>query len=310
MKSLKSFVLPMAMIIGGAFYEFFDKMAVAIPYFIFTMLLLTFAKLSPRDVRPHRLHVWLLLIQLLGGAVVYAALFWIHPAIGEGAFACVFAPTAMAAAVITGMLGGSVAFLTTYVFLSSIATALTAPFFFSFIGVQVDMPFMESFLTVCGKVMPLLVLPLVMAWFFRFCIPPMHRMVLKIGSVTFYLWAVALTSITGRTVKYIVSQENPEIWVEVAMAGIGLVICLAQFKGGKYLGSLYGERIAAGQAMGQKNTILAIWLSQLYLNPIASIAPASYVLWQNIVNSYQLYRKNKREKESLQKTFAEVEKKN
>lgn len=310
MKSLKSFVLPMAMIIGGAFYEFFDKMAVAIPYFIFTMLLLTFAKLSPRDVRPHRLHVWLLLIQLLGGAVVYAALFWIHSAIGEGAFACVFAPTAMAAAVITGMLGGSVAFLTTYVFLSSIATALTAPFFFSFIGVQVDMPFMESFLTVCGKVMPLLVLPLVIAWFFRFCIPPMHRMVLKIGSVTFYLWAVALTSITGRTVKYIVSQENPEIWVEVAMAGIGLVICLAQFKGGKYLGSLYGERIAAGQAMGQKNTILAIWLSQLYLNPIASIAPASYVLWQNIVNSYQLYRKNKREKESLQKTFAEVEKKN
>ena len=172
------------------------------------------------------------------------------------------------------------------------------------------MPFMDSFLTVCGKVIPLLVLPLVLAWFLRFCIPVLHRAVLKVGSVTFYLWAVALTSITGRTVNYIVNQENPEIWVEIAMAVVGLVICLAQFKTGKYLGSLYGERIASGQAMGQKNTILAIWLSQIYLNPIASIAPASYVLWQNIVNSYQLYRKNSREKQSLKKTFAEVEKKN
>jgi len=46
--------------------------------------------------------------------------------------------------------------------------------------------------------------------------------------------------------------------------------------------------------LGQKNTILAIWMAQMYLNPISSIAPGAYVLWQNIINSYQvwLHRKN------------------
>ena len=32
-----------------------------------------------------------------------------------------------------------------------------------------------------------------------------------------------------------------------------------------------------------------------YLIPLSSLAAGSYVLWQNIFNSWQLYRKNKRE---------------
>ena len=53
--------------------------------------------------------------------------------------------------------------------------------------------------------------------------------------------------------------------------------------------------------MGQKNTILAIWMSQAYLNPIASVGPASYVLWQNIINSYQIALKNHRDKRAKTK---------
>ena len=45
--------------------------------------------------------------------------------------------------------------------------------------------------------------------------------------------------------------------------------------------------------MGQKNTILAIWMAQNYLDPLCSIAPAAYVLWQNIINSIQLWKKGK-----------------
>ena len=47
--------------------------------------------------------------------------------------------------------------------------------------------------------------------------------------------------------------------------------------------------------MGQKNTILAIWMAQTYLNPLSSIVPAAYVLWQNLINSYQLWRKQRRQ---------------
>ncbi|MGL5317864.1 MAG: transporter, partial [Bacteroidales bacterium] len=53
------------------------------------------------------------------------------------------------------------------------------------------------------------------------------------------------------------------------------------------------EVIACGQSLGQKNTILAIWLTHTYINPMVAIAPASYVLWQNCINSYQLWKKRR-----------------
>jgi len=59
---------------------------------------------------------------------------------------------------------------------------------------------------------------------------------------------------------------------------------------GRMIGAKYGERIAAGQALGQKNTIFAIWMAQTYLSPLVSIAPAAYVLWQNTINSYQIWK--------------------
>ena len=33
-----------------------------------------------------------------------------------------------------------------------------------------------------------------------------------------------------------------------------------------------------GQALGQKNTVLAIWMAVTYLNPLSSVGPGSYCL--------------------------------
>ena len=43
----------------------------------------------------------------------------------------------------------------------------------------------------------------------------------------------------------------------------------------------------------QKNTILAIWMAYTFLDPVSAIAPGSYVLWQNTVNSWHLWRKRR-----------------
>ena len=80
------------------------------------------------------------------------------------------------------------------------------------------------------------------------------------------------------------------IWTEVLLAIVALVICLVQFALGHWLGRRYGDESAGGQALGQKNTVLAIWLAQSFLNPLACIAPTAYVVWQNLVNSYQIYK--------------------
>ena len=52
--------------------------------------------------------------------------------------------------------------------------------------------------------------------------------------------------------------------------------------------------------LSRKNTVLAIWMAYTYLNPLSSVGPGSYVLWQNLINSWQLWKKRKREEEEAQ----------
>jgi BASS family bile acid:Na+ symporter len=47
--------------------------------------------------------------------------------------------------------------------------------------------------------------------------------------------------------------------------------------------------ITAGQAFGQKNTSLGVWMANTYLDPMASLGAAAYIIWQNIFNSVQLF---------------------
>lgn len=91
-------------------------------------------------------------------------------------------------------------------------------------------------------------------------------------------------------------QKNTTYTLEITIAGVALIICLLQFWFGRRIGNKYNRTVTGGQGLGQKNTILAIWLTQTYLSPVASIGPGAYVIWQNIVNSYQLWRKEHHEK--------------
>ena len=52
---------------------------------------------------------------------------------------------------------------------------------------------------------------------------------------------------------------------------------------------------ASNEALGQKNTILAIWVAHTYLTPITAVGAGSYVVWQNVINSWQLWRERKRQ---------------
>ena len=80
------------------------------------------------------------------------------------------------------------------------------------------------------------------------------------------------------------------------MSGIAVVThvaCLLQFSFGKWIGSHYGKRMEAGQALGQKNTVFIIWLGYTFLSPITAAAGGFYSVWHNLVNSWQLYKKRK-----------------
>ena len=292
LKFLKNWTLPIAMLLGGIGYPLFIRLSFLTPALIFTMLLLTFCKVSPRDLRPKPLHLWLLLIQIFGAIAVYLLLFRFNKIVAEGAMVCIICPTATAAAVITSKLGGSAASLTTYTLIGNIGAAVAVPVLFPLIEVHAEISFLDSFLLILSKVFPLLLFPFFLAWFLRLFMPRVHHFLLGFHDLAFYLWGVALAIVSGQTVRSLVNSDAP-VSVEILIALAGLITCCLQFFLGKRIGGHYNDRISGGQALGQKNTVLAIWMAYKYLNPLSSVGPGSYVLWQNLINSWQLWKKRK-----------------
>lgn len=292
-KKIKPYMMPLAMLTGAVFYPYASLLSGCTPYLIALMLFITYCNISLKDIKFSRLHIWLLLIQIAGSATVYLILSPLHHIVAEGAMICILAPTATSAVVITNMLGGNSSSLTAYSLLSNISIAFIAPFFFAYIGDHAEAPFIESLLLISQRVFLLLLLPFIVAAALDKFLPRVHYEIKRKQGVSFYLWSVALIIITGKTVKFIADQNNPNTLVEVGIAILALIICISQFVIGRKLGRKYNDTIAGGQGLGQKNTILAIWMAQTYLNPISSIAPGAYVLWQNIVNSYQVWRNRK-----------------
>jgi len=82
---------------------------------------------------------------------------------------------------------------------------------------------------------------------------------------------------------------------------IGFIITLLQFAIGKYFGQKEKQRISAGQGLGQKNTVFAIWIAIMFLSPVSAIVPSSYLLWQNLVNAVQMRIRAKDIKERREK---------
>ena len=299
LKFLKNWALPIAMLVGALGYQFFSLLAPLSPALIFVMLLFTFIKVSPHELRFERLHFWLILIQLIGSILIYVSIAAFNPIVGEGAMICMLAPSATSAAVITGMLGGSVSSLTAYTLLSNVVVAMAAPVIFSLMGTNSSLPFFTSFFYICKQVMPLLIFPFILAWIIQSKLPGIYSKMLSMPMASFYLWTVALAVAVGKTVAFLINQENPNFTNEILIAVFALVVCCLQFFIGKNIGGHYKNRISGGQALGQKNTILAIWMAQVYLGPVASVGPASYILWQNTINSWQLWKKRKKDEAAL-----------
>ena len=94
----------------------------------------------------------------------------------------------------------------------------------------------------------------------------------------------------GRTTVFIIDTKDADPMVEIELALVALVLSIAQFRAGHYLGRYTGDVVATTQSVGQKNTVFAVWLSLNFLNPIASIAPTAYIVWQNLITSWQMWK--------------------
>ncbi len=312
---IKDWTLPVSMGIGAAAYLLFaftpqldaagtqmaPFFAAILPLFMFLVLFVTFCKVDFRKLHPVAWHAWVALFQLLFIGVLMAFLLiplsTIHYSpstkiLLEALLMCVISPCATAAAVVTQKLGGSLEQMTTYTFLSNLLTALLVPICFPLIEKSADITFLTAFLKILHEVFLVLVMPMLLAYIVKHYLQRLHRKIIAIRDLSYYLWACSLMIVTGTTVRNIVHAEA-SVWLLTAIALLGLIICIVQFAVGRFIGHYFDHTQEAGQALGQKNTAFAIWLSSVYLNPLSSVGPGCYILWQNIVNSIEIWKHDK-----------------
>lgn len=306
-KILKDWALIIAMLAGIIAFLVLDAMhlpadirkllvsAVHIiqPLLIFSMLFLTFCKISFAELRLSGWHLWLILFQ---GGIFLAIAFLLMgmPSGGlriilEGAMLCLICPTATAGAVITRKLGGNAASITTYTILINILTALLVPALVPLVHPAAGVSFLSAGMQIMAKVFPLLLLPLLAAFLVRRFLPRLQSRLAEKQEWSFYLWIVALALALSVTTHTVV-RTDISIGIQLGLVAISLICCVMQFAIGRHIGHRYGDAVTAGQSLGQKNTVLAIWMGYTFFTPITALVGGFYSIWHNLINSAQLYR--------------------
>lgn len=290
-------MLPVAMLCGWLFHRPVEALQFLSPYLIFTMLLITFCRVKVSEFRITALTWQVVGFQMIACVIAYFCLLSVDAVLAQGAMLCFLCPTATAAPVITAMLGGSIITLVAISVLSNLCAAVVAPLMFTIAvgdtGVNID--FLATFSTIIARVGPMIIGPMALALLLRAILPKVHKAIHDNQSISFYLWSVVLIIVVGRVTTFALAEPAERLPQMLILAALAGVICTIQFIVGRRLGRRYGEPVAGAQGLGQKNTLLAVWMALTFISPVASIAPAAYIIWQNSFNSLQIWLKARRD---------------
>ena len=304
---IKQWTLPVAICTGIVVYLIFalvpclDGFAMAadpvlatmLPSFMFCVLFVTFCKVDFHKMRPVWWHLWVGVFQVLTVMLVMAVIIGLRLegqslVLAEAVLTCIIGPCASAAPVVTQKLGGNLEEMTTYTFLSNFITAMLIPICFPMIDTARDMTFVQAFIMILNRVLTVLVVPMLLAFIVKHCMPQLCRRIISVKDLSYYLWGCSLLIVSGTTMKNIL-HASCTLGFLLLIAFASLMLCFAQFAAGRYIGRHFGQTVNAGQALGQKNTAFAIWIASTYLSPLSSVGPGCYILWQNIINSLEIW---------------------
>lgn len=300
MQKIRSYILPIAIVLGLLLHRFCATFSVAVPYLIFSILLLTFAAVDVRKLKFSPMFVWILLFQVVVSISLYALLksLDVSPVIAEGVMMAALCPVASSVAVVSCMLGADRQTVTSFTIIGNLVISIVAPAYFTLIGVHPELSFMASFLSILRRVGVVIGLPFFIALILQLWLPKANRVLSRYKGLSFYLWSVALLFTIGQTIDFIFLHGEGNWNVILWLGVVSLLFCAVQFALGKWIGSKYGDTIAGGQLLGQKNTAMGIWMANHYLHPLTSVVLAFYAILQNLFNSWQIWRHDRKKKEA------------
>ncbi len=313
---LRNWTLPVAIFLGVTGYALFHNISalqgvgdwyeqrnnLVLSTLNFLVLYFTFCKIDFTRMRLTAWHWHIAVAQMLLGLVAMGVALMLRlgaewAVVMQAVVICIISPSASAAAVVTSKLGGQLEQMITFTLLGNLLSAVLIPTMLPHLSAEAHLLSVKVLgLQMLWRVVVVLLVPMLVAWLTRHVAPGVHRRIVGIRNLSFYMWALALMLVSGTAVKGVVDLwDVTPLWLLGAVAVSSLVVCVVQFALGKFLGSRTGHRIEAGQGLGQKNTTFAIWIAASFLHPLACLGPGCYILWQNILNSWQIRRHEKQQ---------------
>jgi len=274
-----------AMILGLAFpaahvFQFL------VPYAIMAMLWIAFLDIRPIGFR--REHLLVLALNWGVGIAAWSVLMPFDRQLAFAALLIGLTPTATAAPVVTGMLGGRVDFVAGSVLVTNVTAGLLFPVVLPWLlGSDLTIqtaPFLKQ--TVC-----IILGPLVVAQALRAAAPVWTQAILRFRHVSFYLWLAVLFLVSANASEFLRNQwqHGMHLGQVGQIALVAVILCAINFWVGLKAGGK-GIPREVSQSLGQKNTLLTIWIAMTYVNPMVALGPTFYILCHNSYNAWQLAR--------------------
>lgn len=261
----------------------------AVQPLVLTMLLCVFLEARMEFASLDRSHFVLLAVNIALGLGAWLCLRPLDPGVAEAAFFAGITPTATAAALVTRLLGGNVAYVVAAFFVTNVGIAFLLPLLLPWVlPGTADAGILERLLPVA-----LVLVPMVAALGLRRLFPGLSGAATWLRRVSLTLWLAVLLLIAARVSAFARSQDGLSATVWLGCAGASLALCLAGFLIGRRIGGAR-HRVEASQALGQKNTTLTLYLALDLSGPVAALGPAFYVVWHNLWNAWQLGRSRRR----------------
>jgi len=305
--AIQSLMLPVAIVLGISSYLIYHFMPALRPIgpllhgfaadgqriVIALLLFFQFVKVSPHDIKIRPWHLKALAFQVTGFLILAGFAACSGPGAGriilESAMLCLICPTASAAGVVTEKLGGKLSETVSYVVIINVVATFLIPLVIPLVQPSAELGFWAYVGHIALRVFPVLLLPCLLAWVFRYTTHKFQRKLMRLSMHSFYIWGVGLMLAMVLSTRALL-LSGLGIWPVMAIVLVSIVCCLVQFALGRRLGT---DTVTPGQALGQKNTGFLIWLGYTYLTPVTSVAGGLYAIWQNLFNSWELYKKSK-----------------
>lgn len=287
-QQLRSICMILGFLVGSVFHEELGFLTPLLPVGIAVMLSITFIGMDTSRLKPRRKHISVLFsIYAIAMVSWYAVHLAGYPLLAEALFFCAATPIASASPIIVSLLKGDVEFSTTAMVLSQVVFSILMPLLLPLVVESGGIGYGELALLSATQIATVLVVPAVIAVLLRWIYPPCRAWSAKLRDVSLGIWVFNLVIVAAAGVERL-QQTDTSLWDMLPIMLAAALLCAFCFFFGYRLGAPNLRR-ECSQALGQKNTILSLYMAtQSYASPMAYLGPLIYVFCHNIANAVQL----------------------